>query len=104
MLLFYVLKNSNDDLVLEIALEKREGEEDDKAEVDAVFGLLAFYCHQNSGAHGMSSGGWGKKHAAELDEQTALKWGVALLPFLSLLCLNVFLPSYFVVNNDFQRD
>lgn len=47
MLLFYVLKKSNEDLVLEIALEKREGEEDDEAQVGAVFGLLAFYCHQN---------------------------------------------------------
>lgn len=52
----------------------------------------------------MSSGGWGKKHAAELDEQTVLKWYVALLPFLSLLCLNMFLPSYFIVNNDFPRE
>lgn len=85
-------------------MEKREGEEDDEAQVGAVFGLLAFYCHQNSGVHGMSSGGWGKKYAAKLGEQTVLKWGVALLPLLSLLCLNVFLPSYSVVNNDFRRE
>lgn len=52
----------------------------------------------------MSSGGWGKKYAAKLGEQTVLKWGVALLPLLSLLCLNVFLPSYSVVNNDFRRE